>query len=166
MVSRLPISRLYIRYDDRVDLTEAMRVNRALNKMAQLYRPEKARRLAALGLHPGQDVLLWLLAQEPSGMTVSELAGRLGVEPPTATRSLSRLGGGGWFRREPVPGDRRQVRVVVTAAGRDLLPGIEQVWSDLAELALGEVPADRREVALTVLEEASDRLRGVTGDGP
>jgi DNA-binding MarR family transcriptional regulator len=149
-----------------VDLPEAMRVNRALNKMSQLYRAEKARRLAALGLHAGQDVLLWLLAQEPAGMTVSELAARIGVEPPTATRSLARLGAGGWFRREPVPGDRRQVRIVVTATGRALLPEIESVWSDLAELALGEVPPDRREVALAVLEEANDRLRGVVGDDP
>jgi MarR family transcriptional regulator, transcriptional regulator for hemolysin len=149
-----------------VDLAEAMRVNRALNKMSQLYRAEKARRLATLGLHPGQDVLLWLLAQEPAGMTVSELAARLGIEPPTATRSLARLGGGGWFRREPVPGDRRQVRVVVTDAGRAVLPEIEQVWSDLAELALGEVPPARRQVTLTVLEEANERLRRVTGDGP
>jgi hypothetical protein len=54
----------------------------------------------------------------------------------------------------------------VTEAGRDVLPEIEQVWSDLAELALGEVAPDRRELALTVLEEASDRLRGVIGDGP
>lgn len=149
-----------------MDLPEAMRVNRALNKMSQLYRAEKARRLAALSLHPGQDVLLWLLAQEPAGMTVSELAARLGIEPPTATRSLARLGGGGWFRREPVPGDRRQVRIVVTAAGRDLLPEIERVWSDLAELAFGEVPPDRRDQALTILEEANDRLRGAIGDGP
>ncbi len=149
-----------------MDLAEAMRVNRALNKMSQLYRAEKARRLAALGLHPGQDVLLWLLAQEPAGMTVSELAGRLGIEPPTATRSLARLGGGGWFRREPVPGDRRQVRVVVTDAGRDVLPEIERVWSDLAELALGPETPARRETALSVLEQANDRLRGVVGDGP
>ena len=143
-----------------------MRVNRALNKMSQLYRAEKARRLAELSLHPGQDVLLWLLAQEPGGLTVSELAARLGVEPPTATRSLARLGGGGWFRREPVPHDRRQVRIVVTDAGRALLPEIERVWADLAELALGPVPAAHRDAALRVLEEANDRLRGVTGDGP
>jgi DNA-binding MarR family transcriptional regulator len=149
-----------------VDLAEAMRVNRALNKMSQLYRAEKARRLAALGLHPGQDVLLWLLAREPGGMTVSELAARLGVEPPTATRSLARLGGGGWFRREPVPGDRRQVRIVVTGEGRALLPAIEGVWADLAALALGDIDPARRETALSVLEEANDRLRRQIGDGP
>jgi MarR family transcriptional regulator for hemolysin len=143
-----------------------MRVNRALNKMSQLYRAAKGRRLAALGLHPGQDVLLWLLAQEPEGMTVSGLAARLGIEPPTATRTLSRLDQGGWFRREPVESDRRQVRIVLTEAGRRVIPEIEKAWSDLAAQALGETPPRRREAALTVLEEATDRLRATEGDAP
>jgi MarR family transcriptional regulator for hemolysin len=143
-----------------------MRVNRALNKMAQLYRAAKARKLAALGLHPGQDVLLWLLAQQREGMTVSELAARLGVEPPTATRSLARLERGGWFRRESVATDRRQVRIVVTAAGRTLLPGIERAWAELAEETLGGVSEDHREIVLGALERANDRLRGLVGDAP
>ena len=58
---------------------DALRLNRALNKMSKLYRAVKARKLAALGLHPGQVVVLWLLAQEPEGMTVSQLAARLGT---------------------------------------------------------------------------------------
>ncbi len=141
-----------------------MRVNRALNKMGQLYRAAKARKLAALGLHPGQDVLLWLLAQRPDGMTVSELAARIGIEPPTATRSLARLEAGGWFRREPVATDRRQVRIVVTNAGRQLVPGIERAWAELAEEAVGEVSDEQREIAITVLERANDRLRGLVGE--
>jgi MarR family transcriptional regulator for hemolysin len=148
-----------------VDASEAMRVNRALNKMSKLYRAAKARRLAKLGLHPGQDVLLWLLAQERDGMTVSELAARLGVEPPTATRSLARLEGGGWFRREPVPTDRRQVRIVVTDAGHKLVPGIERAWAELAEQAMGDASPERREIALTTLEQANVRLRDLVGDG-
>ena len=141
-----------------------MRVNRALNKMSQLYRAAKARRLAALGLHPGQDTLLWLVAQEPDGMTVSALAARLGVEPPTVTRSLTRLGTGGWFRREPVPGDRRQVRIVVTDAGRALVPAIESVWSDLADQILGTSTGAERGILLTVLERANDRLQPELGE--
>src|SRR4051812_11016835 len=138
-----------------------MRVNRALNKMAKLYRAAKARKLAALGLHPGQDVLLWILAQEPEGMTVSELAARLGIEQPTATRSLARLEGGGWFRREPVPTDRRQVRILVTDAGHELMPDIERTWAELAEEALGEASTEQREITLAILEQANDRLRGL-----
>jgi DNA-binding MarR family transcriptional regulator len=140
-----------------------MRVNRALNKMSKLYRAAKARKLAALGLHPGQDVLLWILAQEADGMTVSELAARLGIEPPTATRSLARLEGGGWFRRESVPTDRRQVRIVVTDAGHRLVPDIERAWAQLAERAMGEASTEQREITLTALEQANDRLRNLVG---
>ncbi|GLW09491.1 hypothetical protein Misp01_46200 [Microtetraspora sp. NBRC 13810] len=147
-----------------MDPTEAMRVNRALNKMSKLYRAAKARKLAALGLHPGQDVLLWLLAQERGGLTVSELAARIGVEPPTATRSLTRLEGGGWFRREAVATDRRQVRIVVTDAGHRLVPEIERAWAELADEALGDVDDERREIAISVLERANDRLRGLVDE--
>jgi DNA-binding MarR family transcriptional regulator len=147
-----------------VDAAEAIRVNRALNKTAKLYRAAKARKLAALGLHPGQDVLLWLLAREPEGLTVSELAARLGIEPPTATRSLARLEGGGWFTRRRGTTDRRQVRVVVTDAGRALLPAIEQAWRELAEETFGNTDPARREVVLEVLEEAAGRLRAAVGD--
>lgn len=147
-----------------MEANEAMRVNRALNKMGKLYRVAKARRLSALGLHPGQDVLLWLLAQERDGMTVSELAARIGVEPPTATRSLARLEGSGWFRREPVPTDRRQVRIVVTDAGHALVPRIERAWAELAEQAMGDVSPEEREITLTALERAGDRLRAIVGE--
>lgn len=147
-----------------MDASEVLRVNRALNKMSMLYRAAKARKLAVLGLHPGQDVLLWLLAQEREGMTVSELAARLGVEQPTATRSLARLESGGWFRRERVAGDRRQVRITVTREGRKLLPDIERAWAELAEQAMGHVSKEQLGIALTTLEQASDRLRGLVGE--
>ncbi|MFI7135775.1 MarR family winged helix-turn-helix transcriptional regulator [Nonomuraea sp. NPDC050153] len=147
-----------------MDASEAMRANRALNKMSKLYRAAKSRKLAALGLHPGQDVLLWVLAQEPDGMTVSQLAARLGVEQPTATRSLARLETGGWFRREPVAVDRRQVRVVVTDAGHKLVPEIERAWAELADQALGEVGEEQREVVLNALEQANDTLRAFVGE--
>ncbi len=97
-------------------------------------------------------------------MTVSELAARIGIEPPTATRSLARLESGGWFRREPVATDRRQVRIVVTDAGHELIPGIERAWAELAEQALGGASDEQREIALTTLERANDRLRGLVGE--
>ncbi|MCK2213287.1 MarR family transcriptional regulator [Actinomadura sp. ATCC 31491] len=89
---------------------------------------------------------------------------RLGVEQPTATRSLARLETGGWFRREPVPADRRQVRIVVTDAGRELLPAIERAWAELADEAMGEVSEEQRHVVLTVLEQANDTLRALVGE--
>ncbi|EFC82028.1 MarR family winged helix-turn-helix transcriptional regulator [Parafrankia sp. EUN1f] len=147
-----------------MDAGEAMRLNRALTKMSKLYRAARARRLAALGLHPGQDVLLWHLAQERDGMTISELAARLGVEQPTATRSLARLEKSGYFRREPVATDRRQVRIVLLDRGHALLPAVERAWSELAEEAMGQVSAPDREIAIGALEQAIANLRRIIGD--
>jgi DNA-binding MarR family transcriptional regulator len=143
---------------------DVTRLNRALNKVSKLYRAAKARGLAELGLHPGQDVLLWVLAREPDGMSVSELAGRLGVEQPTVTRSLARMEQRGLFRREPVPGDRRRVRIVLTEAGSQMLPRIERVWADLAEAAVGALDPDDAAAFTTALEGAADALRLVLGD--
>lgn len=147
-----------------MDQSDVSRLNRALNKVAKLYRAAKARGLAELGLHPGQDVLLWVLAQEPHGMSISELAGRLGVEQPTATRSLIRMEQAGLFRRESVPGDRRRVRVVLTEAGSQTLPRIESVWADLAQATVGALEPDEAARFATALEGAADALRIMLGD--
>ncbi|QBI55500.1 MarR family winged helix-turn-helix transcriptional regulator [Streptomonospora litoralis] len=138
---------------------ESRRVNRALNKMSKLYREVKSRKLAALGLHPGQDVLLWLLAQEEDGMTVSQLAAQLGIESPTATRTLARMEKRELFRREPVPSDRRQVRIVLTEHARRLIPEIEAAWDELAEETLGGLSPEQRSAVVEALEDANDRLR-------
>ncbi|MFB9798972.1 MarR family winged helix-turn-helix transcriptional regulator [Streptomonospora salina] len=132
--------------------------------MSKLYREVKSRKLADLGLHPGQDVLLWLLAQQEGGTTVSQLAARLGIEPPTATRTLARLEKRELFRREPVPTDRRQVRIVLTEEARRLVPRIEAVWDELAEEILGGIPPEQREALVDALEDANDRLREQVSD--
>jgi MarR family transcriptional regulator, transcriptional regulator for hemolysin len=147
-----------------MDLAEVTQINRALNKTAKLYRAAKALKLVALGLHPGQDVLLWVLAQADGGMTVSELAARLGVESPTATRSLARMEGTGSFRREPVAGDRRQVRIVMTERGRNFIPAIERAWAELADDTLGHLPTANRKLVVEALENANDRLRRLLGE--
>jgi MarR family transcriptional regulator for hemolysin len=146
-----------------VESDEITRINRALNKTSKLYRAAKARRLAALGLHPGQDVLLWVLADAEDGMTVSELAARLGIEPPTATRSLARMEHAGLFRREPVPSDRRQVRIVMTEQGRKEIAAIGSVWAELADDMFGALPPRDRALVLDALEAANDRLIGLVG---
>lgn len=147
-----------------MDLAEVIETNRALVKVAKLYRGAQAALLAELGLHPGQDVLLWVLGQQPDGMLVNELADRLGIESPTVTRSLARLSAGGWFTREPVPGDRRAVRIRLTPAGRDAVPRIEEVWRQLASTATAGLAPGQRQQLVTLLDHVRDNLRTLPGD--
>ncbi|MBX7270131.1 MarR family transcriptional regulator [Micromonospora sp. Llam7] len=138
--------------------SDVLATNKALVKAAKLYRNAQADLLAGLALHPGQDVLLWMLGQEPEGLTVSEIATRLGVEQPTVTRSLSRLEHGGWFVRKSVPGDRRATRIVLTDKGRTGISEIESAWRTLAETATAGMANDQRATLIELLEKVRENL--------
>jgi MarR family transcriptional regulator for hemolysin len=141
-----------------VELPDVLAVNKALVKVAKLYRAAQADTLSALGLHPGQDVLLWTLGSRPDGMLISEIAARLGVEQPTVTRSLSRLDQGGWFVREPVPGDRRATLVKLTGKGRAAIPAVEAAWRTLAETATAGMTDPDQARLLGLLETVRTNL--------
>ncbi len=146
-------------YTPRVDFDEAIQLNRALVKVAKRYRAAQAERLAELGLHAGQDVLLRTLGQEREGLLVSELADRLGVESPTVTRSLARLEPGGWTVRHQVPGDRRAVRVRLSPRGHAVLERVEAVWRDLAELVADGLSDAERSQLVELLQRVEANLR-------
>lgn len=141
-----------------MELSDVLATNKALVKVAKLYRSAQADVLAGLALHPGQDVLLWIIGQEPDGLTVSEIAARLGVEQPTVTRSLSRLEPGGWFVRQSVPGDRRLTRIVLTDKGRTGIAQIEAAWRTLAETATAGMANDQRATLVELLEKVRGNL--------
>ncbi|WP_250006530.1 MarR family transcriptional regulator [Actinoplanes sp. M2I2] len=147
-----------------MELADVLATNKALVKVAKLYRGAQADVLSDLGLHPGQDVLLWMLGQEPGGVTVSEIAARLGVEQPTVTRSLSRLDQGDWFVREPVPGDRRSTRIQLTGKGRAAIPQIEAAWRVLAETATAGLADDQRALLVELLEKVRGNLLTLTAE--
>lgn len=147
-----------------MDFAEVRRTNKALVKVARLYRGSQAQLLAEMGLHPGQDVLLWTLGQAPDGLLVSEIADRLGIESPTVTRTLARLESAGWFTREAVPGDRRAVRIQLTPRARDVLKQVEASWRTLAATATAGLDATERRQLLTLLEHVQANLRARGGD--
>lgn len=71
-----------------------------------------------MGVTPRMLVLLRVLAQTPR--SVSEQARELGVSRPLVADLCARLENAGLVRREPVPTDRRRVRITATAAGHRL----------------------------------------------
>ena len=54
-------------------------------------------------------------------MTLSRLAAVEQVRPPTMTRLIAQLAGGGLVRREPDPTDRRKIWIECTELGRRLM---------------------------------------------
>ena len=66
------------------------KIGQRLHHVARLQRALAARRLQEIGLFPGQETVLKLLA-ESDGRTMTELAGALKVRPPTASKTVGRL---------------------------------------------------------------------------
>jgi len=138
---------------------EAERLTRELGKVSQLVRAVRARDLAPHGLHPGQDVVIWLLGRHPDGLTVRQIAEQLGLDGPSVTRSLARLDDQGWFTRRPVPGDRRQVLVLPTRRSVELVGPIEGSWAAAARSACAGMTQQEQRSFLAALDGVVTNLR-------
>jgi MarR family transcriptional regulator for hemolysin len=138
---------------------DAERLTRELGKVSQLVRAVRARDLARHGLHPGQDVVVWLLGRHPDGLTVREIAEQLGLDGPSVTRSLARLDKQGWFTRQPVPGDRRQVLIVPTRRAVELVGPVEESWSAVARTACAGMTGKEQRLFLDSLDDVVTNLR-------
>ena len=102
-------------------------VKKLINNMERVQSHLRSGQVSAwsdLDLTMPQAKTLFLLAEEP--MRMRGIAGRLGVEMPSATTMIDRLVVKGLVERRQDPGDRRAVVCSVTPAGRD---AVEKFWS-------------------------------------
>lgn len=96
-----------------------------LQSAARLSRTALAARLLGSGLYPGQDQIMLTLAGE-DGASPSALAQRLGVRPPTITKTINRLQSQGFVEKRAAENDARQAQVFLTDSGRGALRAIEK----------------------------------------
>jgi MarR family transcriptional regulator, organic hydroperoxide resistance regulator len=110
------------------------------------------------GVYEGQQYILLCLWSE-DGLTPGEVSRRLGLATPTVTRATARMEAAGLLRREPDPGDRRRVRLVLTDRGRALEKTIGREMADLNARALATLDPSERVALLSALNEIRRNLR-------
>ncbi|MGH3163308.1 MAG: MarR family winged helix-turn-helix transcriptional regulator [Streptosporangiaceae bacterium] len=111
------------------------------------------------GVHQGQQFILRQLWAE-DGQTPGEIARQLGLATPTVTRAATRMEAAGLLRREPHPGDRRLVRLVLTERGRSLEDVIAAETNKLTERALASFGPAEREAVIGALAAIRRNLIG------
>jgi DNA-binding MarR family transcriptional regulator len=109
---------------------------------------------------PQYRALVVLAARGPQG--TAELAAALAVNPSTATRMCDRLVRKGLVRRHRQTGDRRSVRITLTAPGRDLVAEVTRRRRAELTRLLAALPPDQHEPVITAFRA----FAGAAGELP
>jgi MarR family transcriptional regulator, organic hydroperoxide resistance regulator len=141
-------------------------ISHAIFRVARLHRMIAGNLLRRVGLHPGQELVmmhLWELGPQRQ----ADLISLLDSDAATMTRTIRRLEHAGFVRRVPLADDKRASLIEPTAASRALRTQVEQIWTQLEQIAVGGVSARERQTILRVLEGLEARLsRASTDAGP
>lgn len=118
-------------------------------RLAQASKAHRARsgvHLARIGLHPGQEAVLKVLS-DADGLTMSQLAAALGVQPPTVTKMIARLSAQNLLTREVSAADGRLAKVFLSEEGRDRIAAVDKAWKRLErETLAGLDDKDRKKL--------------------
>lgn len=131
----------------------------SLQAAARLSRTALAARLLAHGLYAGQDQIM-LLLEEEDGQTPGQLASRLGVRPPTVTKTIGRLQAQGHLEKRGSALDARQAHVFLTPQGRDVIRSIRKAVRKIDRLAFNGLDKKERATLLALLARIEANLTG------
>ncbi|NYV77107.1 MarR family winged helix-turn-helix transcriptional regulator [Streptomyces sp. UH6] len=144
-------------------LSLAREIAHGVDGLAELW--SVAAQGASLRLSPHQLRALRLLEAEPE-LNLTALAQGMGIGTPTASRLCDRLEAAGLVSRLLHPYDRREVRLVLTGTGRQVLGEV----ADRRSQALAEVLAGMDPVAREALRRGLRAFpaagTGEAGEGP
>jgi MarR family transcriptional regulator, organic hydroperoxide resistance regulator len=135
-------------------------VSHAVFRVARLSRMVAANLLRPVGLYPGQELVmmnLWDLGPQRQ----TDLIRLSASDAATMTRMIRRLEHAGFVRRTPSAEDKRAFLIEATPASRGLRTQVEDIWSQLEEIAVGGLSNQERQTVVRVLEDLEERLSRV-----
>jgi DNA-binding MarR family transcriptional regulator len=92
------------------------------------------------------------LMEARGSLTLGAVAAALGVHPSNATRMCDRLVAAGLVNRRDDPDDRRQLRLTLTEAGRDLVESLMSHRRAAVARAMAEMAPDDRALLASSLK--------------
>jgi MarR family 2-MHQ and catechol resistance regulon transcriptional repressor len=108
-------------------------------------------------LSPSVFNILYLLHEQPRGLTQVELSRQLLMHRSNVTGLIDRMETRGLVKRHDAPGDRRAYRVASSAGGARLMREILPVYYQVAEEVWGRLSLDRTNRLVDELTEVCAR---------
>jgi DNA-binding MarR family transcriptional regulator len=130
-----------------------------LQSAARQSRTALASRLTQNGLYAGQDQVMIALS-EADGQTPGNLAARLGVRPPTITKTINRLQAQGFLERRSSEADSRQAHIFLTDSGREAIRAIEKSLRKTEKQALRGLDKKEQKALGKMLSRIEANLNG------
>lgn len=135
-----------------------------LVRLSRLHRAAAGALLAQIGLHPGQEALVFALRD--GERSPGQLATHLGVEPATVTKMVRRLEAAGLVETGASEVDRRSRTVRLTTAGREAAAAADEVWQRLEALTVDALtPTQRRELQRLLAKASAGLLAAAPRHG-
>jgi DNA-binding MarR family transcriptional regulator len=134
-----------------------------LQSASRLSRTALAGRLLEHGFYAGQDQIMLSLSQT-EGQTPGQLAIKLGVRPPTITKTINRLQAQGILDKRASDEDARQAHIFLTDRGRDAIRAIEKCVRKTEKQALKGLDKKEQKALSKLLARVEANL-GVNGVG-
>jgi len=128
-----------------------------LHSAARLSRTALAAKLLDHGFYAGQDQIMLSLNHE-DGQTPGQLATRLGVRPPTITKTINRLQIQGFLDKRASDTDARQAHIFLTDTGRDAIRAIDKSVRKTEKQALKGLDKKEQKVLAKLLSRIEANL--------
>lgn len=136
-----------------------------LQGAARQARTALASRLLQHGFYAGQDQIMLALSGG-EGQTPGSLAQKLGVRPPTITKTINRLQSQGFVERRSSEADSRQAHVFLTDTGRDAIKAIEKSLKRTEKQALKGIDKKDQKALARMLARIEANLSSSTEPEP
>ncbi|WP_412057422.1 MarR family winged helix-turn-helix transcriptional regulator [Bartonella sp. DGB2] len=121
-----------------------------IQNLARLIRTSLAHHLQEHGLYAGQDRIILSLADK-DGQMPTLLARRLGVQPPTVTKTINRLQEQGFVTRCDGHRDQRQSHIFLTESGQKTAQFIQDIILQMEKDALYGLDDDEQSFLFSIL---------------
>jgi len=116
-------------------------------------------------MYRGQPYVLKVLWEE-EGLTHSELARRLHVQPATVTNIITRMEKAGFVERRSDEKDQRVSRVYLTDKGREIQGQVKQIWREFEAQVFAGFSAKERAALQQFFVRIRDNLLQLGDDEP